>query len=316
MPPAKKRKTRSTEETTADVVPLEQQVETGESSSAGKNNNDTQAEASTSSGDAAAKAKERMERFKALQARAKSGAEKNLKEATRESHRLATDPNLLTSLNRKSAVAQHNLMKADAEAAGEDFERKRAWDWTIDESEKWDKRLKKKGAHRDDQAFQDYRQDSRKVYKRQIGNLKMDLEGYEKQKMQAVEKAAASGGLEIVETDDGELVAVDKDGTFYSTADSTGFVEHKPPKDAVDRLVKDLQQAEEARLKKRKEKMASNGDDGDVTYINDKNKQFNQKLNRFYNKVCQANRISATSLLTFRQYTAEIRDSFERGTMI
>ncbi|KAH9206754.1 SYF2 splicing factor-domain-containing protein, partial [Leptodontidium sp. 2 PMI_412] len=240
-----------------------------------------------------------MERFKALQARAKTGAQKNLKEATLESQRLATDPNLLTSLNRKSAIASHNLLKADTEISGGDFERKRAWDWTIEESERWDKRIKKKDAHRDDQAFQDYRQDSRKVYKRQIRDLKVDMDYYEKQKNEAIEKAAASGGLEIVETEDGELVAVDKDGTFYSTADSTGFVEHKPPKDAVDRLVKDLTEAEEARLKKRRERMGANGDEGDVTYINDKNKQFNQKLNRFYNK-----------------YTAEIRDSFERGTMI
>lgn len=285
MPPAKKRKTRATAQPAEEITPLVEQNETGEAATKEPEiQND--AEPSTTSSDAAVKAKERMERFKALQARAKTGAQKNLKEATLESQRLATDPNLLTSLNRKSAIASHNLMKADTEAAGEDFERKRAWDWTIDESEKWDKRLKKKGAHRDDQAFQDYRQDSRKVYKRQIGNLKVDVEGYEKEKMKAVEKAAASGGLEIVETDDGELVAVDKDGTFYSTADSTGFVEHKPPKDAVDRLVKDLQQAEDARLKKRKDRMAANGDDGDVTYINDKNKQFNQKLARFYNKVC------------------------------
>ncbi|CZS91383.1 probable SYF2 Synthetic lethal with CDC40 [Rhynchosporium agropyri] len=252
----------------------------------------------TPSADVAAKAKERTERFKALQARAKTGAQRNMKEATLESQRLATDPNLLTSLNRKSAIASHNLLKADTELSGGDFERKRAWDWTIEESERWDKRIKKKDAHRDDQAFQDYRQDSRKVYKRQIRDLKVDMEYYEKQKNEAIEKAAASGGLEIVETEDGELVAVDKFGTFYSTADSTGFVEHKPPKDAVDRLVKDLTQAEEARLKKRRAKM-SEGEDGDITYINDKNKQFNQKLNRFYNK-----------------YTAEIRDSFERGTMI
>jgi pre-mRNA-splicing factor SYF2 len=273
MPPAKKRKTRATaepaEKVAAPAVPEPTPAE----------------ETPTENDTSAAKAKERLERFKALQARAKTGAQKNLKEATLESQRLATDPNLLTSLNRKSAIASHNLMKADAEAAGEDFERKRAWDWTIDESERWDKRLKKKDAHRDDQAFQDYRQDSRKVYKRQIGNLKTDMEGYDKEKMKAVEKAAASGGLEIVETDDGELVAVDKDGTFYSTADSTGFVEHKPPKDAVDRLVKDLQQAEDARLKKRRERMGKE-EDGDVTYINDKNKQFNQKLSRFYNKVC------------------------------
>ncbi|POS84481.1 SYF2-domain-containing protein [Erysiphe pulchra] len=248
---------------------------------------------------AAMKAKERMDRFRELQARAKIGSQKNLKEVTLESQRLATDPNLIASLNRKSAIASHNLLKSDIEDAGEDFERKRAWDWTIEESERWDKRLKKKEAHRDNQAFQDYRQESLKVYKRQIGNLKLDMEHYEKEKMAAVEKAAASGALEIVEIENGELVAIDKDGTFYSTADSTGFVDHKPPKAAIDRLVKDLQQAEEVRLRKRRDRMAQNGEDGDVTYINEKNKQFNQKLSRFYNK-----------------YTVEIRDSFERGTTI
>ncbi|KAI9055381.1 hypothetical protein LZ554_000338 [Drepanopeziza brunnea f. sp. 'monogermtubi'] len=304
MPPVKKRKTRATaEKENADANPTTApETESPVAAEQAAPEIGMQEEAQSAppeTSDAASKAKDRMEKFKALQARAKTGAQKNLKEATLESQRLATDPNLLTSLNRKSAIASHNLLKADTEISGGDFERKRAWDWTIEESERWDKRIKKKDAHRDDQAFQDYRQDSRKVYKRQIRDLKPDMEHYEKQKMAAVEKAAASGGLEIVETEDGELVAVDKDGTFYSTADSTGFVEHKPPKDAVDRLVKDLQQAEEARLKKRRDKMGANGDDGDVTYINEKNKQFNQKLNRFYNK-----------------YTAEIRDSFERGTMI
>jgi pre-mRNA-splicing factor SYF2 len=307
MPPAKKRKTRATTKSTEDDVPAAQTTEPEptaaqeEPASSTVASKETAAEAESSAAatsDAAAKAKERLERFKALQARAKTGAQKNLKEATLESQRLATDPNLLTSLNRKSAIASHNLLKADTEAEGGDFERKRAWDWTIEESERWDKRLKKKEAHRDDQAFQDYRQDSRKVYKRQIRDLKPDMEYYEKEKMAAVEKAAASGGLEIVETDDGELVAVDKDGTFYSTADSTGFVEHKPPKDAVDRLVKDLQQAEEARLKKQRERNGNKGEDGDVTYINEKNKQFNQKLNRFYNKVCPIYYTALDSILT------------------
>ena len=317
MPPPKKRKTRATAEPAEEIAPLNTSSKDEPSIIAldieGKT---TVAESAAGpSADAAAKAKERMERFKALQARAKTGAQKNLKEATLESQRLATDPNLLTSLNRKSAVASHNLLKADTEAAGEDFERKRAWDWTIEESERWDKRLKKKDAHRDDQAFQDYRQDSRKVYKRQIRDLKPDMDHYEKEKMAVVEKAAASGGLEIIETDDGELVAVDKDGTFYSTADSTEFMDHKPPKAAVDRLVKDLQQAEEARLKKRRERLGANGDDGDVTYINEKNKQFNQKLSRFYNKV-RLFWICCKPQANMLQYTAEIRDSFERGTMI
>ncbi|GFP53908.1 hypothetical protein ACSS6W_001544 [Trichoderma asperelloides] len=249
--------------------------------------------------DAASKASDRMARFKALQARAKKSSETNFKEASLESQRLSTNPSELTALHRRHAIASHKLLKADTEEAGEDFERKRAWDWTVDESEKWDKRMKKKAAHRDNNAFQDYHHEANKSYKRQLRNINPDLEKYEKQKMAAIEKAAASGGLDIVETEDGELIAVDKDGTFYSTADSTSFIQNKPDKEAIDRLVKDLQRAEDVRLKKRKERMAQNGEDGDVTYINEKNKQFNQKLSRFYNK-----------------YTAEIRDSFERGTMI
>ncbi|RAL11064.1 pre-mRNA-splicing factor SYF2 [Aspergillus homomorphus CBS 101889] len=247
--------------------------------------------------DAASKARLRQERFKALKARAKTATERNLKETAAETQRLATDPALLSSISRKHAFASHNLLKADTEAAGEDFERKRAWDWTVDESEKWDKRMDKKQRHRDDVAFQDYTQDARKVYKRQLREMQPNLESYERDKMAAIEKAAANGDLEIVETNDGEMIAVDKNGTFYSTADTVGFTENKPDRAAVDKLVSDLRKAEEVRLKKRRDRRGD--DDGDVTYINEKNKQFNQKLARFYNK-----------------YTTEIRDSFERGTMI
>lgn len=213
----------------------------------------------------------------------KSATDSNLKETVAESQRLATDPALLSNLSRKHAFASHNLLKADTEEAGEDFERKRAWDWTIEESERWDRRMEKKQRHRDDVAFQDYRQDARKVYKRQLREMQPDLDAYEKEKIAAVERAAASGGLEIVETDDGELVAVDRNGTFYSTADSTDFTENKPDRAAVDRLVSDLRKAEEVRLKKRRDRRGE--EDADVTYINEKNKQFNQKLARFYDKV-------------------------------
>lgn len=289
-PPAKKRRTSNS----AGDASKEQPAEMPET---------TQKEAAASGSSAASgstsQAQDRMARFKALQARAKTSSETNLKEATRETQRLAEDPEQLTALRRRHAIASHKLLKAETEEAGEDFERKRAWDWTIDESEKWDKRMKKKGAHRDNNAFQDYHQEGNKDYKRLLRNIDPDLDAYTKQKLAAIEKAAASGGLEIVETEDGEMIAVDKDGTFYSTADTTSFAQNKPDKAAIDRVVADLTRAEEQRLKKRKERMAKNGDEGDVTYINDKNKQFNQKLARFYDK-----------------YTAEIRDSFERGTMI
>ena len=129
--------------------------------------------------------------------------------------------------------------------------------------------MDKKAKHRDDVAFQDYRQDSRKVYKRQLREMKPDLERYEKEKADAMKKAAANGGLEMIETDDGEIAAVDKNGTFYTTADSTDFVQDKPDRAAVDRLVTDLKKAEETRLRKRRDR-GKGGDDSDVTYINDK----------------------------------------------
>lgn len=157
--------------------------------------------------------------------------------------------------------------------------------------------MEKKAKHRDDVAFQDYTQEARKSYKRQLRNLKPDMESYEAQKAAAVRRAAANGGLDLIETDDGELVAVDKNGTFYSTADSTDLTDNKPGKAGIDRLVADLNKAEETSLKQRRDRKGD--DDPDVTYINDKNKQFNQKLARFYNK-----------------YTTETRDSFERGTAL
>ncbi|KAL2124329.1 hypothetical protein VTJ04DRAFT_694 [Mycothermus thermophilus] len=321
MPPAKKRKTDNGEapagpdqpadkaETQSSELPTKDETTSeANADSASKKESSTPSASTASSVNstpapttATTSAQDRLARFRALQARAKESSQQNLKEATKESQRLATDPSQLTALQRKHAIASHKLLKAEVEDAGEDFERKRAWDWTIEESERWDKRMKKKEAHRDDTAFRDYARESEKAYKRQLRNMGApDLERYTREKFAAIERAAAAGTLDIIETEDGEMIAVDKDGTFFSTADSTAFAQHKPDKAAIDRLVADLRKAEEASLKRRREKMAKNAEEtGDVTYINEKNKQFNQKLARFYNK-----------------YTTEIRESLERGTMV
>ncbi|EWC46999.1 pre-mRNA-splicing factor syf2 [Drechslerella stenobrocha 248] len=239
-------------------------------------------------GSTADAAQDRMARFKALQARAKTSLDKNRKEVYAERKRQAMDPHEITLLQRKKADAELKLEKATIAEEGGDFERKRAWDWTIEENEKWDKRLDKKKKHAEDVAFHDYRQNARKVYKRQLRGVETDLESYEKERA----KVAKEG--QIYETETGELIAVDKNGEFYADGTSTAFVDNKPPRAAVDRLVADLKKADQVRIKRQKK-----GDDDDITYINDKNKQFNQKLARYYNK-----------------YTSEIRDSFERGTMI
>ena len=70
----------------------------------------------------------------------------------------------------------------------------------------------------------------------------------------------------------------------------------KPSKQAVDRLVDKLKKDDTRRQKRRR---TDEQEDDHVTYINEKNKQFNKKLSRHYDK-----------------YTKEIRDSFERGTAL
>ncbi|KAK8184938.1 SYF2 splicing factor-domain-containing protein [Phyllosticta capitalensis] len=304
--PAEKRKT-TPEHEAAEQSSKRRFVEaapeaTPESNETQENNTNEPATAAAPSGSDAAPstgANDRMARFKALQARQAASRKQNLKDSTDEARRATVDPHALSSLKRKHAVASHNLLKAETEDAGEDFERKRAWDWTIEESERWDRRLEKKEKHRQDVAFADYRAEARKTYKRNLREIKPDLEGYERQKMEAIERAARNGGLEIVEMESGELIAVDKDGSFYSTADSTDFVNHRPDKEGVDRLVENMKKAEEKKLKAQRARGINEEDGGDVTYINHKNKQFNEKLGRFYNK-----------------YTADIRESFERGTAL
>lgn len=251
---------------------------------------------------------DRLARFAALKSRALASSKSNLAETKAEAQRAAIDPSVLANLSRRSAIASHNLLKADTEEEHGDgaFERKRAWDYTIEESERWDERMERKRHARDNVLFQDYSTEAGKIYDKQIRDLEKSArkdgaknrEDYEAQKAEIIQNAARTGGLEIVELDNGELVAIDKDGRFYADHDSTGFVEQKPKRENVDRLVADLKKADDIRMKKRKER-GREDNDGDVTYINEKNKQFNLKLARFYDR-----------------YTTDIRESFERGTAI
>jgi len=251
---------------------------------------------------------DRLARFAALKSRAIASSKSNLAETKAEAQRAAIDPSVLANLSRRSAIASHNLLKADTEEEhGEGaFERKRAWDYTIEESERWDERMEQKRRARENVLFQDYSTEAGKIYDKQIRELEKAArkdggkarEEYDAQKTEIIQNAARTGGLEIVELDNGELVAIDRDGRFYADNDSTGFVEQKPKRENVDRLVADLKKADEIRMKKRKER-GREENDGDVTYINEKNKQFNLKLARFYDR-----------------YTTDIRESFERGTAI
>jgi len=252
--------------------------------------------ASTTNPDPKAALQARMARFKALQAQKVNGrkaTEREVRDAEDRSSRLAQ----ISKLSAAHEKASYKLLKSE----DPDFERKRNWDYTVEESESWDKRLKKKAKNREGVAFADYRNEANKVYKRQIGQMtKVDMEAYAEEKARKLQSQVSSGLLQLVETDAGEIYTVDSNGRINTPVDEAYGHDHKPSKEALDRLVADLDKGERARMKARAARgIRDEQDVGDVTYINQKNKQFNDKLSRFYNK-----------------YTSEIRDSFERGTAI
>jgi pre-mRNA-splicing factor SYF2 len=239
----------------------------------------------------------RMARFKTLQAQKVTGrkaTEKEVRDAEDRTARLTQ----ISKLQDAHDKASYKLLKSE----DPDFERKRNWDYTVEESESWDKRMAKKARSRDNVAFADYTNEANKVYKRQIKQMdKVDLESYASQKAEKLQRQVHSGLLKLVESPDGDLYTVNPLNNQINTpAEESYSHDHKPTKEAIDKLVGDLDKGEKARLKARAARgIRDENDAGDVTYINQKNKQFNDKLTRFYNK-----------------YTTEIRESFERGTAI
>lgn len=266
---------------------------------------------------------DRFAKLQALRNRSKASSAANLTAAQTEAHRLKHDTAQLSSLQRKSGIANVKLAKADIEDAGGDFERMRAWDYTTEQDEKWNERIKERAAHRDNNAFQDFAAEAGKVYERQLRNMgEPDLERHQKRKTADIEQAIARGTLEVVETEDGEVLAVDRHGTFSGIGGGGGrdlissFADSKPDKQAVDRLVGEMKKNDEITAKKRRERLARNGDDGgDVTYINDKNSK-SCHLSREVNAgelvlmvLCRAIQPEAVTLLqqVYRRHQGQFR---------
>ncbi|KAK9451675.1 SYF2 splicing factor-domain-containing protein [Limtongia smithiae] len=232
----------------------------------------------------------RRERFKKLKMRLNQSTAQNKQELFADFRRQKVDPVAQARMERRKADAELELAKIEAREDGEDFERKRAWDWTIEESEKWDERVASKKKAKETALFADYAQAAERTYERELREFKPDMEAYLNQKTSAVAKSG-----QLIEGTDGSVVGIDSSKRFYADANSLNFADSKPPKDAVDRLVNSVKKAEEQRVRKKK----TPKEDDDILAINDKNKKFNAKLSRYYDK-----------------YTKEIRDSFERGTAL
>ncbi|KAK9459810.1 SYF2 splicing factor-domain-containing protein [Lipomyces oligophaga] len=233
----------------------------------------------------------RQSKFRELKARLTESTSRNKEELFAEHRRQQTNHAVVARTERKRADAELELEKLDAMESGQDFERKRAWDWTIEESEKWDERIERKKQAKRDSVFSDYAKAANRVYQRELRELDPDKQAYLKQKTDRLEK---SNDARIIEHQ-GKLV-LSEDETQFNRAHRLDFADNKPPKEAVDRLVDSINKSDQQRMRNSRK---SKDDGDDIMAINDKNKKFNAKVARYYDK-----------------YTKEIRDSFERGTAL
>jgi pre-mRNA-splicing factor SYF2 len=206
--------------------------------------------------------------------RAKDSKKQNRQELFAEHARLKDDPAKAKKLNLKRDEAIEKLAKLDAASAGEDFERKRAWDYSIEDSQEWDKKMEKTRHNQRRAGFGDYISEAVKQYERETAFKS---------------KASLADGDEERTIHSTELV------TDTHTAQDLTFMDNKPSKARVDALVDTIAARDAQRDKTNARRRAKKGDPG--SYINDRNRKFNQKAARAYDL-----------------YTKEMRDSFERGT--
>ncbi|KAF5365323.1 hypothetical protein D9758_005418 [Tetrapyrgos nigripes] len=203
-------------------------------------------------------------------------------------------------LDRQRKLAETLRLKADAEERGEDVERAKNWEYTIEENDAWEKKQARK-ARRADFAFHDDAHAARRRYKKELDHIKPDLEAYNKQKEVAMGLAPGTltqfdpkAGPASSPTSLEQQLAAEN---LYRDANTLMYGDSKPSEEAIDRVVSKINRDIDKKGKFSRKRL--NEDEGDITYINEHNRVFNKKIARYYDK-----------------YTAEIRASFERGTAL
>lgn len=157
-------------------------------------------------------------------------------------------------IEKKKNNAELEHEKLNSLEKGEDFDRKQNWDWSIEDCEKWEKKNKAK-AKMQTRGFQNFNQMAEQSYNKELRNLNVDKEAYDQQKKESTTKK-------------------NNEKSILPTINN-------PSKADVNTLVRNIEEANSRRMKRRRNK----DDEDDVSsYINDKNKQFNLKLNRQYDE--------------------------------
>ena len=135
----------------------------------------------------------------------------------------------------------------------------------------------------------------RRKYKKDLDHLKPDLEAYNRQKEIALGLApgtltkAGEGSSSVVPTSQEQQLAAD---SLYRHANTLIYGDNKPSEDAIDKVVSKINQEcvspsvytllelmfRSVDKKRKFSRKRANDDEGDITYINERNRVFNKKV--------------------------------------
>ncbi|KAF8565522.1 hypothetical protein P879_07445 [Paragonimus westermani] len=212
----------------------------------------------------------RLERLRNLNLRRNEARKINHTEVVEEDRRSKLPANWEIKQRRLQWEEEDEIFKAKCVETNTDPERARALEVTADMADRLEAKRRKK--RNTDEGFSSYADASHRKYLKLTKQVKPDLKTYSKEK----EKL-------------GDLM--------FPTANTIGLTERTDAPEAVERLAKMID--EQANKRSSYSRRRPFDADADIDYINERNKRYNELLERHYGK-----------------YTAEIKQNLERGTAI
>ncbi|KAA3676307.1 pre-mRNA-splicing factor SYF2 [Paragonimus westermani] len=217
-----------------------------------------------------AKREMHLERLRNLNLRRNEARKINHTEVVEEDKRSKLPANWEIKQRRLQWEEEDEIFKTKCAETNTDPERARALEVTADMADRLEAKRRKK--RNTDEGFSSYADASHRKYLKLTKQVKPDLKTYSKEK----EKL-------------GDLM--------FPTANTIGLTERTDAPEAVERLAKMID--EQANKRSSYSRRRPFDADADIDYINERNKRYNELLERHYGK-----------------YTAEIKQNLERGTAI
>ncbi|KAL3990834.1 Pre-mRNA-splicing factor SYF2 [Acanthocheilonema viteae] len=210
------------------------------------------------------------ERFRILHQKRQESRKLNYEQVVEEDRRSKLPKNYDLKRKRQEWELKEMELKKAAEERGEDYDRLQALKTQADLIVRKEMAKRKK---KPDKGFSDYEAMTLRQYQRLSGNIKPDMKAYEKMR-------------EVIDARE-----------FYPGADTLISGAHYPTDAALNKLAEDIKAQERKRDQYHRRRMFD--PDAPIDYINERNRKFNQKLDRFYDK-----------------YTEDLKSDLERGTAI